>query len=260
MKNHLRALVAIALCLNLAPVYAQFGPPAGGGGPGGPNFGGSTAKLFGDNTAFSATLEIQTKGSSSGDTMTMPGKMAFADGKSRFETDVTEMKGGPMPPGAMAQVKAMGMDRMTMISRPDKKLAYVIYPGLQAYAEMPLQDSEAATSPSDYKVEATELGKEIVDGHACVKNKAVVSDSKGNKHEATVWNATDLKKFPVKIEQTEQGTAVTMLFKNVQLAKPEASVFDPPASFKKYDSVMAMMQQEMMKRMSGGAGAPPPGQ
>jgi hypothetical protein len=48
-----------------------------------------------------------------------------------------------------------------------------------------------------------------------------------------------------------------MLFKNVSLAKPAASLFDPPADFKKYDSVQQMMQQEMMKRMGGGMGMPP---
>jgi len=37
---------------------------------------------------------------------------------------------------------------------------------------------------------------------SCVKNKVIVTDDKGDKHESTVWNATDLKNFPVKIETT----------------------------------------------------------
>jgi hypothetical protein len=98
-----------------------------------------------------------------------------------------------------------------------------------------------------------------VDGHACVKNNVVVTDKDGTIHESTVWNATDLKNFPVKIEQTVQGNATTMTFKNVSFAKPGASVFDPPADFKKYDSLQQMMQQEMMKRMGGGMGMPPTG-
>ena len=57
------------------------------------------------------------------------------------------------------------------------------------------------------------------------------------------------KKFPVKIETTEQGQAVTMLFKDVKLSKPEANLFDPPSDLKKYDSMMSLMQQEMVKRM-----------
>jgi hypothetical protein len=48
-----------------------------------------------------------------------------------------------------------------------------------------------------------------------------------------------------------------MLFKNVSLTKPAASLFDPPAGFKKYDNIQQLMQQEMMKRMGGGMGMPP---
>jgi hypothetical protein len=88
----------------------------------------------------------------------------------------------------------------------------------------------------------------------------VVTDKEGTKHESTVWNATDLKKFPVEIQTTESGGDVTMLFKNVSLTKPAASLFDPPADFKKYDNIQQLMQQEMMKRMGGGMGRPPGGQ
>jgi hypothetical protein len=43
-----------------------------------------------------------------------------------------------------------------------------------------------------------------------------------------------------------------MLFKDVKLVKPEASQFEPPAGATKYDSMMNMMQNEMMKRRGGG--------
>lgn len=102
----------------------------------------------------------------------------------------------------------------------------------------------------------TELGKETVEGHGCLKNKAEVSDKKGKKRDYTVWNATDQKKFPVKIESKDSNTNMVMLFKDVKFDNPEASQFEPPASYKKYDSVMSMMQQEMMKRMGGGMNMP----
>jgi len=261
MKNQLRLLVTFILCLNLASVYAQFGPRSRGmgGPPSGPTLSGSMAKIFGENSAFSATIEIQTK-DRSGDTNTVPGKIAASEGKSRFEMDMTQMKGSRMPAGAGEQMKQMGMDKMVMISRPDKKLTYAVYPGMQAYAEMSIQDPDAMKPESDFTIEASELGKETVDGHPCVKNKVIVTDREDNKHEFTVWNATDLKKFPVKIETTERGNTVVMLYKDVKLAKPEASLFDPPSDYKKYDNIMSLMQQEMMKRMGGGMGGPPPGQ
>jgi len=43
-----------------------------------------------------------------------------------------------------------------------------------------------------------------------------------------------------------------MLFKNVSLAKPDASAFDLPSGYTKYDNLQTMMQMEMMKKMGGG--------
>ena len=248
MKNLLRVVLPGILCLNLAAI-AQPGPPSG------PHFGAAMDKLFGDNQSFSATLEMQAT-DARGATTTMPGKITLDSGKSCFETDMTQTKSGQMPPDAAIQMKSLGMDRVTMIGRPDKKVAYIVFPGMQAYIENPLSDSEASTAPDDFKVATTELGKETVDGHPCVKNKVVVTGKDGTSQESTVWNATDLKNFPVKIQTTEQGNAMTLLFKNVASTKPDAKVFEAPSGFTKYDSIQAMMQAVIMKQM-GGALLPP---
>jgi hypothetical protein len=208
-------------------------------------FGGSMARLFGTNPAFSADIEIQATGSNDRN-MSMPGKIDFDSGKSRLERSLGDT--GPQA----AHMKAMGMDRTVTITRPDTKTMYIVYPGLSAYASAPLQDPEAVRPASDFKVESKELGKETVDSHECIKNKVTVTDDHGKSHEFTAWNATDLNKFPVKIEMNEQGHAMTMLFKNVKTAKPDAALFDPPADYKRYDSPGALMQQEMMKRMGNG--------
>jgi outer membrane lipoprotein-sorting protein len=257
MKTHLKRFLLAALCLTLISASAQMG---GMGGPRprgsqGPQISASMAKLFGEHTAFSATMEQQVKMGQ--ETTTMPGKMAFDAGKSRFEMNMSEARGTQMPPQAAEQMKAMGMDTTVMISRPDKKMAYIVYPGLEAYVETPIQDGEAAKSDAEFKVETTELAKEEIEGHNCVKNKVVVTNAKGEKHESTVWNATDLKKFPVKIETVDRGQAMTMLFKDVKLSKPDADSFDIPVSYKKYNTMREMMEQEMMKRMGGGMGMPP---
>ncbi|MDD4869888.1 MAG: DUF4412 domain-containing protein [Kiritimatiellae bacterium] len=259
MKNRVKAFITVFLCLTFVSAYAQVGGRSGGGmgGPQGPRLGGSMAKLFGKNSAYTATLEMQTMIAAQNQTMTMPGKVAFDSGNSRFEMDMSEAKGGAMPPQAAVQMKTMGMDKMIFISRPDRKVGYMIYPNLNAYAETPIQEQDAAKIEADYKLETTKLGTETVDGHPCVKNKAVVTDDKGNKHESIIWNATDLKDFPVKIETVEQGNSITMLFKDVKLSKPNGILFEPPADSKRYDNPMVLMQTEMMKRMGGGAGLLP---
>jgi len=258
MKKYIPVLSAAVLSLILLPAQAQPGMRGGmGGPPSGPNLGGGMAKLFGENSAFSATLEMHSGGGAGVAENVIPGKIAYLDGKSRFEMDMADMKGGNMPAQSVAQMKQMGMDKMVTISRPDKKTTLIIYTGLQAYVENPIPDADAAKPASDYKSQNTELGRETVDGHACVKNKVVVTDPAGKTYESTVWNATDLKNFPVKIESSEGGRTTTMLFKDVKFDRPDAAQFDPPSDFKKYDNMMTLMQQEMMKRMGGGRAMPP---
>jgi hypothetical protein len=254
MKNHFSLLASAVVGLGLLTGYAQPGGP--GSAPGGPHLGGAMSKLFGDNQVFSAGLETQIA-PKSGKPMTMPGQIFFDAGKSRFEINLADMKGGKMSPDTVSQMKSMGMDQMVTIARPDKMLAYMVYPGLQSYAPIQLSKGDRTPTEGDFKVEIAEIGKETVDGHPCVKNKYTVIDKDGAKHESTVWNATDLKKFPVKIQTTEGSDEVTMLFKNVSLTKPAAKLFEAPADFQKYDSVMQLMQTEMMKRMGGGMGMPP---
>jgi Domain of unknown function (DUF4412) len=244
-------IFAATICLGIFAAHAQMGET-----PGVPQFGNGMDKLFGDNQAFSATLEIQMN--ASGSPMAMSGKMSFDKGNSRFEMNMSAMKGGAIPPDAAAQLKTMGLDRMVSITQADKKIVFVIYPDAQAYTEMSPATSDAGATNQDSKIEVTELGKETVDSHPCVKNLAVVTDQQGAKHEFTVWNATDLKKFPIKVEMKEQASA-TMMFKDITFSKPAASLFAAPAGYTKYGGVQEMMQAVMMKNL-GTMGAPQPPQ
>ena len=245
MKKQTLVLVTLIVTL-AASVHAQFGRVSS------PSLTGAMAKLFGDNIAYTADVEFQMEGAQPA---SMPGKICFDSGKSRFEMNMAEAKSG-QPAHAADQMKAMGMDKMVMISRPDTKVVYTIFPSLSGYIETTLQDPDAGKPDTAYKVQLTEVARETVDGHVCVKNKAVVTDDQGKTHESVVWNAIDLKKFPLKIETTDQGRTTTMFFKNVNLSKPDAALFDPPADCKKYDNQQALIQQAIMKRM--GNMNPPP--
>jgi hypothetical protein len=245
MKKQTLVLVTLIVTL-AASVHAQFGRVNG------PDLTGAMAKLFGDNAAYTADIELQVDNSSQ--PATMPGKISFDSGKSRFEMNLAETKTGQ--PAHANQMKAMGMDKLVMISRPDTKVVYTIFPSLSGYLETAIKDSDADKPASAYKIQMTEVARETVDGHVCVKNKAVVTDDQGKTHESMVWNAIDLKKFPLKIETTDQGRTTTMLFKNVNLSKPDAALFDPPADYKKYDNQQVLIQQAIMKRM--GNMTPPP--
>lgn len=239
------SLAMIALLHFCSSTLAQFAKT-----PTGPDLHGASARLFGDHSAFSAMMIMSSK--VDGKDISMPGRLAFDAGKSRFEMDIGSMQGGDAD--ATKQAKEAGMDKMIAISRPDKKLSYSVWPGFKSYMETALQSTDSASDPQDFKIETTNLGKENLDGHPCDKNKVVVTDKKGVRHESTVWNATDLKQFPIQIESVQEGNTVRMLFRDVQLAKPAAELFDPPAGYTRYTSMQEMMMTEMMKReKEGGA-------
>jgi hypothetical protein len=221
-------------------VAAQAQLPGGGLGPGTPQFSAAFSKLFGEHKAFSADMDMEMTEQGSKDGLSMPAKISYLDGKSRMEIDLTRAKGPQLPQG-----------EMTMLSQEGKPNSYLVYPSLKAYAAIPTPNNKEADD-SKIKLDSTELGKDSVDGQACIKNKVVITEADGTKSEATVWNATELKKFPVRIETAKDGTKVRMTFKNVKLAKPDAKLFEPPTDYKKHDNVQGMMQEAIMKSIQGG--------
>jgi hypothetical protein len=245
-------LLTTIVTLGLLPAFAQMGSHSMN-----PQFGGAMNKLFGANQTFTAALEVQA--TTPNGAMTLPGKISFDNGKTRFEMNMSDMRGSQFPPSALVQMKAMGMDSVISISRPDLKLMYLVYPGMNSYAEIKSQDMSASTDPDDYTVVSTDAGKETVDGHDCVKKQVTVTGKDGNKFESTVWDATDLKSFPVKIVLTPTNSPpATILFRNIAFVKPDAGLFNAPAGLTKYDSLQTMMQTEMAKHAA--SMTPPPGQ
>ena len=117
MKKHLFLLATVVFCFGFVPAFAQLD-----GQTGAPQFDGALKKVFGDNTEFTATLESQIT-PKSGDPITLPGKIAFDAGKARFEMNLSEAKGLPIPADAAAHMKAMGLDQITTISLPENKFA-----------------------------------------------------------------------------------------------------------------------------------------
>jgi hypothetical protein len=261
MKIKVKMAVALFLALTFLPALAQTAGKGGGGmggmAPNAPQFSATFAKLFGEHKAFTATIKNDITQISGNETITMPCKLAFLDGKSRLEIDLTQSKGSQIPPGMTAQLKAMGMGEMTVISVPAKDSVILIYPGLQSYAEVASPNGKGGNDESKIKLSASELGKEAVEGHPCVKNKVLITDAQGKTSQATVWNASDLKKFPVRIDTADENAKIKMVFSDVKFDKPDARLFAPPANFTRYTSIETMMQQALMKRMQGMGGTAP---
>jgi hypothetical protein len=211
-------------------------------------------KLFGDNPTFTAQADVRVMNSNRVVWLQMPSVFACTDTKFRVDVDMKLIKSTQLQASTINTFTKLGMDRVTSVIRPDKKATYIIYPGAQSYASMPLSNEDAQVAGQ--KVEKKLLGRETLDGHACAKNLSVVKNSKGTVLiQATTWNATDLKDFPIQIETKESGNTTVMHFQNVNLAKPDAKLFDLPTGYKQYSNPQDLMTAALKKA----AGPAPPG-
>lgn len=250
MKNLPYLLLSALLVFGNSAAVAQLG----GGGMGnlpGAEFGAVLTRFLGEHTAFTAAVNLGTK-SEQGNMVLVPGKLAYLGGQTRFEVDITKVEGSRMPPIMAEQIKAAGMGEVVMITRPDKKLSYMQYPGLKSYAEIPQREESNTETAKKSTAEKTKLGEETLAGYACTKHRVVVTDEQGKTYEATTWNARDLRGFPIVIETSQKGSKVTLLFSDVKFGNPPSSAFEPQRDFQKYEDVKAMMREAMMKLLGGG--------
>jgi hypothetical protein len=184
-------------------------------------------KIFGSNACV-AQCEMKLRGDSIRDAMTM--QFAVMNGNVRWEVDTSQPSAFRLSPPARRQGN---MNQQVVIIRPDLKLSYVIFPQAKAYFVQDLEED----SPT--KVEMTELGKQTINHHPCTKTKVVINSDLGQ-HETVVWFATDLNRFPMKIETREGDMVQTLTFSKIQFSKPDPKQFEPPAQFKKYDNLMEL--------------------
>ena len=206
---------------------------------------GAMLKLFGNITAFSAKAEVQVLDKDQSEVMKMPLDFSLLENKIRIVTDLSQMKSRNMPPGTASSLKQMGLAQIISIIRPDQQAVWVLYPDQKCLLKMAMSKADAEAARTSAKLEKTPLGNETIDGHPCIKQKVVLVNAQGGKVEATTWNATDLKDFPVQIQTQENGNTSFMRFKQVQFVKPDARQFEPPAGYTQYND-----QQEMIMALT----------
>lgn len=142
-----------------------------------------------------------------------------------------------------------GKDRMEMnaqgttaitITRTDKKVAWVLMPAQNMYMEMSLEESakkSGKTNVSDCDMDLSSLGDETVNGVRATKNKVSGSCPDNTKYDGTMWITKD--GIMVKMESVAtvdgQQANVNMDLKNLKIGPQEASLFEVPAGYQKFD-------------------------
>jgi Domain of unknown function (DUF4412) len=240
MKKFLTFLAAVMVCG--ATALAQMGGPTGGG------LDTSLDQLFDKTPVFTATLQTVMSGPNG--SMSASTKMYYDHGSSRSEMDMSNVHGSTLPPNALTQAKALGMDRVITIAPSSRTKVYTIYPNLNGYISTPVP---AGSTDQKNNIQITKLGTETVQGHPCIKNQLTIA----GQPPLTVWNATDLNNFPIQITISDQGSSATMNFVNISFGGIAAAEFNPPSTYKQYASIQELMQAAIISHVGGGTPAAP---
>lgn len=231
----MRTLRAVALLFFVSVVVArgEFD------GPGSPGVIASLTRLFGTNFGFTAQAEYQLLNRSNQVIVNMPMSFARLDNRIRVETDMTRMK-NQMRPDILAEFKPLGLDQIVTISRPDLRATCQVFPKLRAFFKLPMATNEIEAFIKPAKMERTPLGQEKMQGFSCTKYLVVAYDQQGKRYEATVWNAPELRDFPVCVATKEGTETAVMRFHQVVFNRPEASKFEPPTGFEECSDWQAL--------------------
>jgi hypothetical protein len=243
-------LLCLILLAGITPVRAQLD------GPGSPGVSASLIRMFGTNFAFTAQAEFQLLGKDNQEQVSTPMNFARSGNKIRVEVDMSRMRNREQP-GALAQVKPLGIDQVVSVLRPEQHATVVIFPKLQALVKLPMPAEEAQAFLKPTKMERTAVGQEKMEGYPCVKYRVVVTDDKGKRHEATVWNATEMRDFPVCVATREGEGTVVMRFRQVQFVPPDPAKFEPPAGYAECADMQALMAGPVVKYMRNNKAATP---
>jgi hypothetical protein len=211
-------------------------------------------KIFENVAAFSAKAELTLSSAKPAESMQMPMDFFFLEGNMRAEVDMANVKSEALPEEMVQSLKQIGMDRMVTIMRSGDHPAWVLYPHLKAYLEVPGAETLSSDSSAKSGVRETKLGTETVGGLMCDKYRFVLGESRdgAQAQEATVWRARDLGRFPVRIQMSHSGATMAVSFRNINLKTPSADKFRLPPGYKKRESMETLMREAVKRLLEGG--------
>jgi hypothetical protein len=218
-------------------------------------------KISGAPPSFSANATVElTEAGSTNSMIVMPSKFTFADNKMRWDLDAGQMSGSIMSPEASLALRNAKLDQICFIERLDKKAEYVVFPGAQAYLNVPIPESELSNTlekAENIKLKTEVLGKETLDGYDCTKSRITVPAEANLHEEAIVWSASELKNYPIKLEIDTRAGRVAFHFRDVKFDAPPAGVFEVATNFACRASSQEIMDFAGQQQKQGGVLNPP---
>lgn len=240
--------VLVAGVLAGATAWGQ-GTRRGVGGDAG--FHGSIAGLFGEVAAFSADAEVGLTNRTDQTRLNVPMRVFKSRDRFRLEVDLQRVQGTGNAVQGLSALRGIGMTRMTCLVLPEEKGMILMFPELKLGTRVAL--SETALPADGFRVEKRAVGKETVEGQACVRQEVQVTTSDGARVPGTVWEAAALKGFPVRMLFLPDGSGLGLRFSQVRMASPGEEMFRVPSDVRIVDGAAGLMQEAMTRALQSGA-------
>ena len=152
-------------------------------------------------------------------------------------------------PGKTRTEMNMGGMSSVIITRQDTGKNYMLMPSMSMYREMDMKGmQEAGNSDVDFS-EASEVGRETINGFDCTKYKAKFKDKQGGKGGGYYWVSDEgilMKVDMIYQSRKQKGQRMIFEMRDVQIGPQDPSEFEVPANYSK------MGFGNMMSQMGGG--------
>jgi hypothetical protein len=149
-------------------------------------------------------------------------------------------------PDKMRMEMSMGGMSSVIITRQDTGKNYMLMPSMSMYREMDLKGlQDSGGSDVDFS-EASEVGREEINGYDCTKYRAKFEDKQGGKGGGYYWVSDDgiLMKVDMIYQSPKQkGQRMVLEMRDVELGPQDPSEFEVPANYSKmgFGSMMGQM-------------------
>jgi len=142
-----------------------------------------------------------------------------------------------------------GGEKMIMIMRRDKKLAWNLMPSERMYMEKKIGDPKISKSdPMNYDVEQTTVGPETINGVKTTKSKIIMTEKKpnGSKMGGFWWLTKEGIMMKLDVISVEKGKKdrMKMELANLKISRQNSALFEIPSGYTKMD--MSGMDKMMM--------------
>jgi hypothetical protein len=190
-------------------------------------------RVLGPDAGVSATVEVTTSNPRDPGPRTSEWRYYYRNGQTRIEPILTRDTG--VSRESLDEMSRAGTDVRAVLLRARRAVRPLSEGPRLSPAANPVSGPGRASSSRSEGAKPVEVGRETVHGHPCRKYEVQPVNSDVDVT-FTKWEADDMNGFPVQVAVHHADDVMTFFFRELDRKPPDASLFELPADYKRYES------------------------